>query len=126
MAGIVSMMSDAAVRIEKQKRVTTVILSRPDVRNAVDSRTAADLADAFRAVDADEDTDACVLFGDHGTFCSEPFRVNGNCAAFPVERLEKSAISANNEPCSPHLKSFQTSLGVRKHAAQLNFLSSLR
>ena len=60
----------AAVRIEKQKRVTTVILSRPNVRNAVDSRTAVELADAMRAVDADESAAACVLFGDHGTFCS--------------------------------------------------------
>ena len=45
-------MSDA-VSIQRDGPVTTVLLSRPDRRNAVDGVTAAALADAFRAFDAD-------------------------------------------------------------------------
>ena len=57
-----------SVRVEKSGPVTTVILHRPEVRNAVDRATAAALADAFRAFDADADARAAVLFGDGGTF----------------------------------------------------------
>ena len=59
-----------SVRIERSDRVATVILSRPEVRNAVDGPTAAALAEAFRAVDADTGTDAAVLWGEGGTFCA--------------------------------------------------------
>lgn len=60
----------AAVRTEKAGPVTTVILSRPEHRNAVDGPTAAALAEAFRAFEADEDASVAVLFGDGGTFCA--------------------------------------------------------
>jgi enoyl-CoA hydratase len=59
-----------AVRVEKDGPVTTVILSRPEARNAVDRATAADLADAFRAFDADQEARVGVLYGEHGTFCA--------------------------------------------------------
>ena len=62
-------MSDA-VRIEKDGPVTTVILNRPEVRNAVDRDTAEALADAFRAFDADPEACVAVLHGDGGTFCA--------------------------------------------------------
>jgi enoyl-CoA hydratase len=58
------------VRTEKNGPVTTVILSRPEVRNAVDSATARALADAFQSFDADPDAKVAVFFGDHGTFCA--------------------------------------------------------
>jgi enoyl-CoA hydratase len=58
------------VRTERSGAVTTVILSRPQVRNAVDGPTAAALADAFRAFDADPDAAAAVLWGEGGTFCA--------------------------------------------------------
>src|SRR5712671_831212 len=58
------------VRVEKQGPVTTVILDRPEVRNAVDRLAAQALADAFRAVDADPEARAAVLWGAGGTFCS--------------------------------------------------------
>ncbi|MGZ6124168.1 MAG: crotonase/enoyl-CoA hydratase family protein [Myxococcales bacterium] len=58
------------VRIEKQGPVTTVILSRPQARNAVDPPTAKALADAFRAFDADPDASVAVLWGEGGTFCA--------------------------------------------------------
>jgi enoyl-CoA hydratase len=59
-----------SVDVEKQGPVTTVILNRPEVRNAVDGPTAAELAAAFRAFDADPDAAVAVLCGAGGTFCA--------------------------------------------------------
>ncbi|MCX5045606.1 crotonase/enoyl-CoA hydratase family protein [Aldersonia sp. NBC_00410] len=58
------------VRTERNGAVLTVILSRPDSRNAVDGPTAAALADAFRAFDDDPDAAVAVLWGEGGTFCA--------------------------------------------------------
>jgi enoyl-CoA hydratase len=46
------------------------LLSRPERRNAVDGPTAAALAQAFRAFDADPDAAVAVLAGDGGVFCA--------------------------------------------------------
>lgn len=59
-----------AVRIERDGPVRTVILSRPGVRNAVDGPTAAQLTDAFRVFEDDEDASVAVLWGEGGTFCA--------------------------------------------------------
>ena len=59
-----------SVRVERSGAVTTVILDRPEVRNAVDGATAAELGRAFREFDADSDAAVAVLFGAGGTFCS--------------------------------------------------------
>jgi enoyl-CoA hydratase len=59
-----------SVRVEHSGPVTTVILNRPEVRNAVDGPTAAALAEAFRDFDADPDASVAVLFGAGGTFCA--------------------------------------------------------
>jgi enoyl-CoA hydratase len=58
------------VRVERTGAVTTVILDRPAVRNAVDRATASALADAFRAFDADDSASVAVLWGSGGTFCA--------------------------------------------------------
>lgn len=58
------------VRTEKKGPVTTVILSRPEVRNAVDRSTARALADAFRLFEKDREAKVAVFFGEHGTFCA--------------------------------------------------------
>ncbi|MGW0880285.1 crotonase/enoyl-CoA hydratase family protein [Streptomyces sp. NPDC002671] len=58
------------VRVERKEHVTTVILSRPGVRNAVDGPTAVELAAAFRAFEADDDARVAVLWGEGGTFCA--------------------------------------------------------
>jgi enoyl-CoA hydratase len=50
--------------------VTTVLLSRPERRNAVDGATAAALADAFRAFDGDPQSAVAVLHGEGGVFCA--------------------------------------------------------
>jgi enoyl-CoA hydratase/carnithine racemase len=59
-----------SVRVERDGHVTTVILERPDVRNAVDGPTAAALAGAFRDFGADDRARAAVLWGAGGTFCA--------------------------------------------------------
>ncbi|HEY1626023.1 MAG TPA: crotonase/enoyl-CoA hydratase family protein [Streptosporangiaceae bacterium] len=58
------------VRVEREGPVTTVIMSRPGTRNAVDGATAADLAAAFAEFDADETASVAVLWGEHGHFSS--------------------------------------------------------
>src|SRR5262249_47109274 len=58
------------VRVEKNGPVTTVIFSRPEVRNAVDRATAQAMADAFREFEADDSALVGVLYGDNGTFCA--------------------------------------------------------
>jgi enoyl-CoA hydratase len=58
------------VRTEREGPVTTVILDRAAVKNAVDRATAEQLAAAFRAFDADPDARVAVLYGDHGAFCA--------------------------------------------------------
>jgi enoyl-CoA hydratase len=56
--------------VDRAGPVTTVILERPEVRNAVDGPTAAALAEAFADFDADADAAVAVLFGAGGTFCA--------------------------------------------------------
>jgi enoyl-CoA hydratase len=60
----------ATVRSEHHQRVTTIILDRPAVRNAVDRATAEQLADAFRAFEADDAAQVAVLWGAGGSFCA--------------------------------------------------------
>jgi enoyl-CoA hydratase len=59
-----------AVIIEKKGPITTVILSRPEVKNAVDREAAEALAGAFRQFEADSEAKVAVLFGSGGTFCA--------------------------------------------------------
>jgi enoyl-CoA hydratase len=63
-------MTEQAVRVERSGAVTTVYLHRPARRNAVDGPTAAALAAAFRAFDADPDAAVAILHGEGGVFCS--------------------------------------------------------
>ena len=63
-------MSVAGVRVEHAGPVTTVLLARPERRNAVDGETAAALADAFREFDEDADARVAVLHGEGGVFCA--------------------------------------------------------
>jgi len=62
--------SEQAVRVEQSGAVSTVLLYRPARRNAVDGPTAAALAEAFRAFDADPGAAVAVLHGEGGVFCS--------------------------------------------------------
>jgi enoyl-CoA hydratase len=59
-----------AVRSERSGPVHTVLLSRPERRNAVDGATAAALSQAFREFEADPDAAVAVLHGEGGVFCA--------------------------------------------------------
>ena len=63
-------MAMSQVRVEQDGPVTIVTIDRPDVRNAVDRPTAALLADAFRAFDADDASAVAILTGAGNTFCA--------------------------------------------------------
>jgi enoyl-CoA hydratase len=58
------------VRVIQEGPVTTVLLTRPERRNAVDGPTAQALADAFRAFEADSEAAVAVLAGEGGVFCA--------------------------------------------------------
>jgi len=59
-----------SVRTEQSGAVTTVVLSRPERRNAVDRDTADALVAAFEAFDRDASSHVAVLWGEGGTFCA--------------------------------------------------------
>jgi enoyl-CoA hydratase len=58
------------VKIERTGKVMTVIIDRPEARNAIDGPTAMGLADAFREFDKDDGASAAVLWGAGGNFCA--------------------------------------------------------
>src|SRR5262245_48809904 len=59
-----------AVRIEKSGAITTVILHRPEARNAVNPETAQALYDAFVSFEKDADAKVAVFWGEGGAFCA--------------------------------------------------------
>jgi enoyl-CoA hydratase len=60
----------SAVRTQRDGPVTTILLSRPERRNAVDGPTAAALTEAFAGFEADPDAAVAVLHGEGGVFCA--------------------------------------------------------
>ena len=59
-----------SVRIEKQGSVFTVVMHRPEARNAVDRPTADALVEAFLAFERDDEAKVAVLWGEGGVFCA--------------------------------------------------------
>jgi enoyl-CoA hydratase len=61
-----------SVRIEKNEstHVTTIILDRPQHKNAINRPTADALTRAFRDFDEDTSAHVAVLYGEGGTFCA--------------------------------------------------------
>ena len=58
------------IRAEKSGPVTTVIIDRPEARNAIDRVAAAALAEAFLRFEQDDTAKVAVLWGAGGTFCA--------------------------------------------------------
>jgi len=58
------------VLVERNGPVTTVLINRPECRNAVDSETALLLRAAFDAFERDDGQTAAVLTGAEGNFCA--------------------------------------------------------
>ena len=63
-------MAGDAVRVERDGPVFTVLLSRPERRNAVDGATASALVEAFREFEGDDEAAVAVLHGEGGVFCA--------------------------------------------------------
>ena len=84
-----------SVDVETVGAVTVVTIDRPEARNAVDRPTAAALADAFRAFEADATQHVAVLTGAHGTFCA-----GADLKAFGTERAN-SVSTDGDGPMGP-------------------------
>jgi enoyl-CoA hydratase len=75
------------VRVERSGAVTTVIMNRPEARNAVNGPAAAELYEAFDEFDKDDAASVAVLWGDNGTFCAgADLKAFGTPDANPVHR----------------------------------------
>lgn len=63
-------MAPPTISVSDDGPVRIIAIERPERRNAVDRATAASLADAFRAFDADPALSVAVLTGAGGAFCA--------------------------------------------------------
>nr|WP_317494561.1 crotonase/enoyl-CoA hydratase family protein [Haloechinothrix sp. LS1_15] len=63
-------MASSSVHAHRDGPVFTVLLNRPDARNAVDGPTARALAEAFRAFEADDEALVAVLAAEGESFCA--------------------------------------------------------
>ena len=64
-------MSEAAsIRTEIDGPVATIVIARPEKRNAVDGPMARALRDAFRSFEDEEKLRVAVLYGEGGAFCA--------------------------------------------------------
>lgn len=80
-------MTVSGVRVEKTGPVTTVIMNRPQARNAVNGPAAAALFAAFDDFDNDDTASVAVLYGDNGTFCAgADLKAFGTPDSNPVHR----------------------------------------
>ena len=59
-----------SIDVEKNGAVTTVVINRPQARNAVDRAHSEDLSATFRSFEADDDARVAVLSGADGHFCA--------------------------------------------------------
>jgi enoyl-CoA hydratase len=76
-----------SVRVEHSGPVTTVIMNRPEARNAVNGPTSAELFAAFEEFDRDDSASVAVLWGDNGTFCAgADLKAMGTPESNPVHR----------------------------------------
>src|SRR4030095_16306880 len=58
------------IRIERNDMVATIVIDRPEARNAVDGPSARALVDAFREFEGDDALRVAVLWGAGGVFCA--------------------------------------------------------
>jgi len=84
------------VHVERLGAVTTVVIDRPEARNAIDRPTAQALADAFREFDADPAQHVAVLCGANGHFCA-----GADLKAFVANPGEWSLSEDGDAPLGP-------------------------
>ena len=59
-----------AIRLERNDAVATIVIDRPEARNAVDRAAAQGLVDAFNEFERDDALRVAVLWGAGGVFCA--------------------------------------------------------
>jgi enoyl-CoA hydratase len=59
-----------AIRLERRDAIVTIVIDRPEARNAVDGPAARALAEAFREFERDDALRVAVLWGAGGVFCA--------------------------------------------------------
>ncbi|HWN16775.1 MAG TPA: crotonase/enoyl-CoA hydratase family protein [Candidatus Dormibacteraeota bacterium] len=59
-----------AIRMERSDTVATIVIDRPEARNAVDGPAARALTETFREFEADDSLRVAVLWGAGGVFCA--------------------------------------------------------
>jgi enoyl-CoA hydratase len=77
-----------ALIVEQDGPVTTIVLNRPHVRNAVDHATALELSEAFDAFERDPNASVAVLCGTGETFC----------AGYDLKTVSEGALKELYEP----------------------------
>ena len=81
----------AHVRLERLGPVATIVMDRPQRRNAVDRQMAEELRTAFDVFEAEGDSRVAVLWGDGGTFCAgADLKAFADPATRPVVEAEGS------------------------------------
>jgi enoyl-CoA hydratase len=59
-----------AIRLERRDAIVTIVIDRPEARNAIDGPAARALAEAFREFERDDALRVAVLWGAGGVFCA--------------------------------------------------------
>jgi enoyl-CoA hydratase len=92
------MNTQPSVRLETHGPVSTIILSRPKQRNAVDRECATLLRQAFERFERDDSQRVAVLWGDHGTFCAG---ADLHAIGDPARRNELDPAGGAKAPMGP-------------------------
>ena len=88
-----------SVNVVRKGPVTTVIIDRPQARNAVNGPTAIALFEAFEEFDRDDSAAVAVLWGDHGTFCAgADLKAIGTPDSNPTHRVARSDVAGPAAP----------------------------
>src|ERR1700694_3575307 len=87
----------AVVRVERLGPVTTVIVDRPEARNAVDPAAAAAQHATFVSSERDPQAPAAVLWGAGGAFCSG-FDLKHVAAAGGTDWLDALSFPGDGAP----------------------------
>ncbi len=88
------------VLFEKKDKICTIIINRPEVKNAVNARTAKILAEAFRDFEKDSELYAAVLWGAGGCFCAGADLKEASAAA-GLDEKRLSPVMSDDGPMGP-------------------------